>query len=115
SGEVNPIFVETLRTSHHAFKGQDGARVPERVDALDLRTPEALTAVRRSARQAGGLHILIGGPPCQGFSNANRNSWHSANPHNRLIDVFLRYVEALRPPVFVLENVQGILWTPRRG
>ena len=115
SGEVNPIFVETLRTNHQALKDQDGARVPERVDALDLRTPEALAAVRRSVRQAGDLHILIGGPPCQGFSNANRNSWHSGNPHNQLIDVFLTYVEALQPPVFVLENVQGILWTPRRG
>jgi DNA-cytosine methyltransferase len=115
SGEVNPIFVETLRTNHNVFKSRDPTRVPEYVDAVDLRTSDALAAVRRSARRAGGLHILIGGPPCQGFSNANRNSWHSTNPHNRLIDVFLRYVEVLRPPVFVLENVQGILWTPRQG
>jgi DNA-cytosine methyltransferase len=115
SGEVNPIFVQTLRTNYDAFKSQDSARVPERTDPVDLRTLDALSALHRSARQAGGLHILIGGPPCQGFSNANRNSWHSANPHNRLIDVFLRHVEALRPPVFVLENVQGILWTPNRG
>jgi DNA-cytosine methyltransferase len=115
SGEVNPIFVETLRSNHDAFKKHDSARVPERVDPVDLRSPAALSAVRRSSRQAGGVHILIGGPPCQGFSNANRNSWHSTNPHNRLIDVFLRHVEALRPPVFVLENVQGILWTPKRA
>lgn len=115
SGEVNPIFVETLKTNHSVFKSHYPCRIPERVDAVDLRTSDALAAVRRSSRQAGGLHVLIGGPPCQGFSNANRNSWHSANPHNRLIDVFLRYVEALRPPVFVLENVQGILWTPKRG
>lgn len=115
SGEVNPIFVETLRRNHDAFKAEDPTRVPERVDAIDLRAREAASAVRRTARHAGGLHILIGGPPCQGFSNANRNSWHSANPHNRLIEVFLRYVEELRPPVFVLENVQGILWTPKRG
>ncbi len=115
SGEVNPIFVETLRTNHGVFKSCDPARVPERVDAIDLRTSDALATLRCSSRQAGGLHILIGGPPCQGFSNANRNSWHSTNPHNRLINVFLRHVEALRPPVFVLENVQGILWTPKRG
>ncbi len=115
SGEVNPIFVETLRINHGVFRSRDATRVPDHIGAVDLRTSEALAAARRSSRDAGGLHILIGGPPCQGFSNANRNSWHSTNPHNRLIDVFLRYIEVLRPSVFVLENVQGILWTPRRG
>ncbi len=119
SGEVNPIYVETLRRNHGALSAQRrGERVddvPERVEPLDLRTSNGLSLVRRSARHAGGVHILIGGPPCQGFSNANRNSWHSTNPHNRLIDVFLQYVESLRPPVFLLENVQGILWTPKDG
>ena len=55
--------------------------------------------------------MLIGGPPCQGFSNSNRNSWNSENPNNRLVDRYLEYVRALNPLVFVLENVQGISWT----
>ena len=59
--------------------------------------------------------MLVGGPPCQGFSSANRNSWSSNNPHNRLVNVFLRYVEKLCPPVFLMENVQGIVWTARDG
>ncbi|HEY3118296.1 MAG TPA: DNA cytosine methyltransferase [Chloroflexota bacterium] len=113
SGEVNPIYVETLRTNHNTFRRHYRDRAQEHVNAVDLRTQNAFATVRHDIRQAGRLHVLIGGPPCQGFSNANRNSWHSSNPHNRLIDVFLRYVEALRPAVFVLENVQGILWTPR--
>ncbi len=119
SGEVNPIYVKTLMTNHHILRTQrDDDRskfVPEHVEPVDLRTAEALASVRQRSRQSGGVHILIGGPPCQGFSNANRNSWHSANPHNRLVDVFLRYVEVLRPPVFLLENVQGILWTAKGG
>ena len=119
SGEVNPIFVETLKRNQDVFRAQRRGeridRVPESVEPIDSRTSGALSLVRRQSREAGGVHILIGGPPCQGFSNANRNSWHSANPHNRLIEVFLRYVESLRPPVFLLENVQGILWTPKGG
>jgi DNA-cytosine methyltransferase len=119
SGEVNPIYVKTLRSNHDILSAQRGGdradQVPEHIEPVDLRTADALALLRRSARQSGEVHILIGGPPCQGFSNANRNSWHSANPHNRLIDVFLRYVEDLRPPVFLLENVQGILWTPKGG
>ncbi len=119
SGEVDPIFVETLRRNHEAVCAQLRAKlvdcVPEDVEPIDLRSAEAFSLLRRVSKQAGGVHILIGGPPCQGFSNANRNSWHSANPHNRLIDVFLHHVELLRPPVFLLENVQGILWTPKGG
>ena len=119
SGEVNPTYVETLRTNHEALsaqrRGDRTDHVPDRVEPIDLRTAEALARVRQLTRPMGGVHIVLGGPPCRGFSNANRNSWHSANPHNRLIDVFLRYVEELRPAVFLLENVQGILWTPKDG
>ncbi|MBI4502888.1 MAG: DNA (cytosine-5-)-methyltransferase [Gemmatimonadetes bacterium] len=119
SGEVNPIYVETLRMNHDVFSVQRRSDrsncVPEHVEPIDLRTDEALSRARRAARLSDGVHILIGGPPCQGFSNANRNSWHYANPHNRLIGVFLQYVDKLRPPVFLLENVQGMLWTPRGG
>lgn len=119
SGEVNPIYVQTLRNNHDTLaalrRGDREDHVPEQVRPVDLRTSDALAQLRRCVREVGALHILIGGPPCQGFSNANRNSWHSANPHNRLIDVFLNYVKELRPAVFLLENVQGILWTPRRG
>lgn len=119
SGEVNPICVETLKINHKLVKdGRLGCRrdaVPEHVEAVDLRSQAELKLLRERAQERGGVHVLIGGPPCQGFSNANRNSWHSANPHNRLVDVFFEYVAALRPPVFLLENVQGILWTPNRG
>lgn len=119
SGEVNPIYVDTLRTNHAILsaqrRGDRTDHVPECVEPVDLRTVDALAMLRQRARQAGGVHVLIGGPPCQGFSNANRNSWSSANPHNRLIDVFLKFVEDLHPPVFLLENVQGILWTQKGG
>ncbi len=117
SGEVNPIYVETLKNNHNAFARQGHRaredQVPERVEPIDLRTAKALGLVEHAARREGGVHLLVGGPPCQGFSNANRNSWDSRNPNNRLIDVFVKYIEMLHPPVFLLENVQGILWTPR--
>lgn len=119
SGEVNPVYIKTLRNNHDILSAQRGGdrtdHVPEHVEPVDLRSADALAVLRRCARQAGGVHVLIGGPPCQGFSSANRNSWHSANPHNLLIDTFLRHVEALRPLIFLLENVQGILWTQKGG
>ena len=118
SGEVDPIYVQTLNTNHARatqILGLDAAVAPSTSDPVDLRLEESKRHVIDVARRMGGTDVLIGGPPCQGFSSANRNSWTSSNPHNQLVDVFLDYVEALTPKVFVMENVQGIHWTQKSG
>lgn len=47
--------------------------------------------------------VVIGGPPCQGFSNLG--SRNVDDPRNQLWKQFLRVVAAARPQVFVIENV----------
>ena len=115
SAEANPVYVQTLRGNHRTYDRvvarRGKARTPEDVTPIDLRESKSLKEAAGVAKDAGGAHIVIGGPPCQGFSTANRNSWHRANPHNQLVDVFARYVEKLRPLAFLMENVQGMLWT----
>jgi DNA-cytosine methyltransferase len=114
SGEVDPVYVTTLGTNHkYLAKHVSGYRtaVPKDVRPVDLRKRSALQPLL----SLGRVDVVIGGPPCQGFSSANRNSWDPANPNNRLVDTFLRYVRALAPSAVVLENVQGILWTPKAG
>lgn|GEM_PF-157549 len=117
SGEVDPIYVNTLNQNHDAARllGFGNRLAEEKIEPVDLRDPQSLRTVGAAAEDAGGVGILIGGPPCQGFSNSNRNSWHAANPNNRLVDVYLDYVKALLPRVFVMENVQGIFWTDKEG
>jgi DNA-cytosine methyltransferase len=117
SAEAHPIYAQTLKRNHDALRAirrQDDL-TPDDHHPIDLRTPEALKEIAARAKNDGGTHLLIGGPPCQGFSNANRNSWHGDNPHNGLVRVYLRYVRTLRPMMFLMENVQGILWTPQIG
>ena len=115
SAEANPIYVQTLRSNHRThdrvLARSRTSRTPENVAPVDLRESKSLKEAAGVAKDAGGAHIVIGGPPCQGFSTANRNSWHRTNPHNELVDVFVRYVEKLRPLAFLMENVQGMLWT----
>ena len=115
SAEANPIYVQTLRGNHRTYDRvvapRRKARTLEDVAPVDLRESKSLNEAAGVAKDAGGAHIVIGGPPCQGFSTANRNSWHRTNPHNELVDVFVRYVEKLRPLAFLMENVQGMLWT----
>jgi DNA (cytosine-5)-methyltransferase 1 len=57
----------------------------------------------------GQIDVVIGGPPCQGFSSIrpHRGSRHE-DPRNDLFLDFANYVEYFRPQVFVLENVVGM-------
>lgn len=116
SGELQPVYAQTLRWNHSYLKENKlvaGDAVPNDVQARDLRRAKAV--IKSDVANAGGVDILIGGPPCQGFSSANRNSWSSSNPNNQLVDTYLDYVELLKPRVLLMENVQGILWTRRHG
>ncbi|MDD9802400.1 MAG: DNA cytosine methyltransferase [Deltaproteobacteria bacterium] len=53
------------------------------------------------------VHIVCGGPPCQGFSVAGLRNPH--DPRNQLFREFMRVVESLNPWYIVMENVPGIL------
>jgi DNA (cytosine-5)-methyltransferase 1 len=53
----------------------------------------------------GGVDVVIGGPPCQGFSNANRQKNHLISMNNGLVKEYFRAVKEIRPKVFVMENV----------
>jgi len=55
------------------------------------------------------VDVIVGGPPCQGFSNANRWQKESDDPRNKLFYEYLKFVKLLEPKVIVIENVRGIL------
>ncbi|WP_343292455.1 DNA cytosine methyltransferase [Vandammella animalimorsus] len=54
---------------------------------------------------AGKIDVLVGGPPCQGFSMAGRRQYD--DPRNQLFAHYLRLVDLLRPKIVVIENVRG--------
>lgn len=53
--------------------------------------------------------IIMGGPPCQGFSVSNRQTRNIENENNLLFNEFVRFVNELRPEWFLFENVEGIV------
>lgn len=53
----------------------------------------------------GGIDIVIGGPPCQGFSNANRQKSSIVCLNNSLVKEYFRAIREIRPLAFVMENV----------
>jgi DNA (cytosine-5)-methyltransferase 1 len=52
--------------------------------------------------------LVVGGPPCQGFSHANKQRKED-DERNELYKFFLKSVESIKPPIFLMENVEGIL------
>ena len=52
------------------------------------------------------MDLLAGGPPCQGFSVQRRGS--DTDDRNKLVDEYISKVIAIRPKMFILENVPGI-------
>ena len=116
SAEIHPIYAQTLR-QNHAYMEHAGLTprdtTPSECVPMDLCSPSVRKRLGAAARERGDVDVVIGGPPCQGFSSANRNSWSSSNPNNRLVDAFMDCVGQLNPRVLLMENVQGILWTPR--
>lgn len=64
--------------------------------------------LQASSLQRGELDILVGGPPCQGFSIGNHNrGMHDARSH--LFKEYLRVVADVMPKWLVMENVTGIM------
>ncbi|NBD17104.1 MAG: DNA (cytosine-5-)-methyltransferase [Cyanobacteria bacterium] len=60
----------------------------------------------------GDLDMVIGGPPCQGFSTAGTRFWD--DPRNHLLKSYVRALDVVRPKWFIMENVEGLL-TSNKG
>ena len=64
--------------------------------------------------EPGDLEILMGGPPCQGYSAHRIKDAGMDDPRNKLLLRYFTFVRALKPRAFVVENVPGLLW-PRHA
>ncbi len=56
------------------------------------------------------INMIIGGPPCQGFSLKGKKMGLE-DPRNFLFVEYLNFVKAIKPDVFVIENVKSLIST----
>lgn len=61
----------------------------------------------KSLLQGKECDIIVGGPPCQGFSTIGKRL--AKDPRNELVFEFIRIVNEVRPKMFIMENVKGLL------
>jgi len=74
---------------------------------VDLSHVQPEELLGRSGLDPSELDIIVGGPPCQGFSSAGNKDW--ADPRNSLLKKFVEIVTSLQPTWFIMENVEGLL------
>ena len=89
--ELNPNARQTYQRNH----GEHVAMYSDVENALS----ESIRA------ELGQIDVVIGGPPCQGFSSANRQKNHAISQNNSLVKKFVQAVLNLTPKAFVIENV----------
>jgi DNA (cytosine-5)-methyltransferase 1 len=103
--EKNPMAFQTLR--HNLIDG----------DRYQFNWPSWLPVEAMSCevflesykpqlvRLAGTIDLMVGGPPCQGFSTAGRRN--PEDPRNKMAEQYLELVKVIRPKFIVIENVSG--------
>jgi DNA (cytosine-5)-methyltransferase 1 len=78
------------------------------VDIRDIGQITPLHVLKKLRIKRGELDIIIGGPPCQGFSTSNKKTRTLANPNNHMVYKFVDFTDLLRPKWFLMENVSGM-------
>ena len=74
---------------------------------------EIMQTVLLTGRQ--GVDLVVGGPPCKGFSLENRMTRNMDNPMNHLVSHYIDMVRRATPQAFIMENVPGLLAMNRGG
>lgn len=102
ANDIDPIFLETYK------KNLGGETV-----AGDIRDKEVFKIIVQKALAAKKKNpklplIVIGGPPCQGFSTAG-NQRSMTDERNHLFKNYKQILDAIKPDAFVFENVAGIM------
>ncbi|MCW3835046.1 DNA cytosine methyltransferase [Sphingomonas canadensis] len=106
------LAVESDRHAVDTYKANlcKGVRRRPVVLAGDIRPMDPATARRKAYAPDEMCDLLLGGPPCQGFSTHRLNGAGIADERNDLIHVYFAFVRAFAPSVFLMENVPGMLW-----
>ncbi len=103
SVDIEPSFCETYRHNfpHHKLLEKDISDISDR----------EINQLTKSKK----INVIIGGPPCQGFSIAgNIGRKFIDDPRNRLFKEFVRFVNIIKPKFFIMENVAR-LYTHNKG
>ena len=99
SNDINSDAMETYSAAMDMIAERTGESFEHRIVTNDIRQVEDLP-------ERGCADLVIGGPPCQGFSVAGKMDPN--DPRSRHVFDFLGMVERVQPKAFVMENVKAL-------
>ena len=98
ANDCMPEAVETFSANHPGTWAE----------TRDIEDVEPRQVRKRLGLKKGALDVLVGGPPCQGFS-INAPERFLSDKRNKLFKDYLRFLEEFEPKCFLFENVPGLL------
>lgn len=117
--ELHPVAMQTFVQNRPASLVSDRRNQLNDILSLTLKPDELEAFAKRMKREHGQIDVVVGGPPCQGYSGiGHRRSFDITKhqiPSNHLYREMAALVAAVAPRAFVFENVKGLLtskWTP---
>lgn len=94
--EYDPVAAQTYRNN-----------LGNHVVEADLSKYSVDELLKLSGLAVGECDLLVGGPPCQGFSVQRRGD--DEDSRNDLVHHYARFVKGIRPKLFLMENVSGLM------
>ena len=102
--EKEDVCCDTIRENVRIGNLDPHTRIYER----DIRRLDPQDLLRDLDMSPGDVDLLIGGPPCQSFSTAGRRA-SVRDPRGTLLWDFIRFITVLKPKMFLMENVRGLM------
>jgi DNA (cytosine-5)-methyltransferase 1 len=109
SSDNNSRSINTILHNHKKIHSSRGEQDYHYSEVEDINNLDARKVRKKFKDRGYRVQGIIGGPPCQGFSVANRQTRTIDNPANALFEQYLRLIEELNPDFVVFENVVGFL------
>jgi DNA (cytosine-5)-methyltransferase 1 len=106
--EYDRLAVETLNRNRQRFFRKLGPITP-----VDITQAEPTALMSELGIKRGEIDLLVGGPPCVAFSKSGFHLEYKRqgkDPRSSLLDDYVRFLKALRPNAYLMENVFGLAY-----
>lgn len=119
ANEIDPMIAESYRRNHTntLMINKDIKEFVTNIDEIletELQLFENRERAEKIKEELKNVDVIIGGPPCQGFSMAgarirkNKGEEFIQDPRNFLFKYYFKMIQKFEPKYFIMENVQGL-------